>query len=73
MAKAIDDKESSKEKRNPDPYDEYDFGPVVDEADYSPDLKEMIERNRPKDEVKKSILVKSKYTCKRLLLSATDL
>ena len=58
MMKAIE--VDPEEKQDSDPYDEYDFGPVVDEKDYSPDLKEMIERNRPK-KVKKSILIKSKY------------
>ena len=58
MSKAIEEKEKEvnfDEIRNPDPYDMYDFGPVVDEKDYSPDLKEMIERNRPEK------MTKSKY------------
>ena len=56
MAKAIEDKESTGEKVNPDAYDMYDFGPVIDEKDYSQDLKDMIERNRPEK------MIKSKYT-----------
>jgi len=60
MAKAIENEESSREKANPDAYDMYDFGPVVDEKDYSQDLKDMIERNRPK-KMKKSIMIKAKY------------
>lgn len=58
MIKAIE--VNPEEEQNSSPYDMYDFGPVVDEADYSPDLKDMIERNRPKN-VKKSIMIKAKY------------
>jgi len=61
MAKAI--KESSNEKKDPSPYDMYDFGPVVNEKDYPPDLKKLIEDNKPG---KKSIIVK---TMKKGLMS----
>jgi hypothetical protein len=30
--------------------DKYDFGKTVKEKDYSPQLKALIEKNRPKDE-----------------------
>lgn len=57
MKKAID--ESKAEKANPDPYDEYDFGKVTKEKDYSEHTKNMIEKfSKP---MKKSV----KFVMKR--------
>ena len=36
----------------PDPKDLYDFGEVVKEENYSPQLKKLIEKNRPKKDRK---------------------